>query len=328
VANGRPYMLPYRKAQRWVWGVLEHPEQSTLGLIVTIVILVCILMSITFYVIANTPSITKVPATEEEWKTALFIIELVTVVVFTTELVLRFLAYKRKARFFTNFMNMLDILAVLPWYIEIAMSSDDLGATAVLRIIRLARIFRLFKVSRYSTTILVFTKAILKSSNALFALLIYMSMGVVLFSSLLFLCEAGDWDPEQQLYIIYGEPSKFQSLPLCFYWSVTTMTTVGYGDLYPQTDPGRLVACITMICGLIIMSLPMTVIGSNFADEMDRLKEEKEFARLKEMEAEQIQGIEEDLMKDHHANGNGVGGEGGELLTLDPSVAALVPPGT
>ena len=106
------------------------------------------------------------------------------------------------------------------------------------------------------------------------------------------------------------------------------MTTVGYGDLYPQTDPGRLVACITMICGLIIMSLPMTVIGSNFADEMDRLKEEKEFARLKEMEAEQIQGIEEDLMKDHHANGNGVGGEGGEFLTLDPYVAALVPPGT
>ena len=124
--------------------------------------------------------------------------------------------------------------------------------------------------------------------------MIYLSMGVILFSSLLFMVESGTYDQEKQLYYINGEPSDFQSLPLTFYWCVTTMTTVGYGDFYPITDLGRFIACVTMVSGLIIMSLPMTVIGSNFADEMDLLKEQQEVRLMRQMNQQELQAFEKE----------------------------------
>jgi len=291
----------YIEAKMRVWDTMEHPESSTLGFVITMVILFCIILSIAGFIVNGTPSIVRGGA-EATWAKVLDGIEYSTVAIFTVELGARFWACKGRGRFFLGPMNVLDLLAILPFYIELGLQGQGNNATAVLRILRLARVFRLFKVSRYSTGIIVFTRALIKSSNALVALLLYLMMAMILFSALMFLAEAGEYDPVVGKYIIDGKISDFQSLPLTFYWAITTMTTVGYGDLEVTTDLGRFIANLTMVCGLLVMSLPMTVIGANFADIMQELVEDQELENFEDDDYED-EGFSN--MGDAHENWGG-----------------------
>merc|ERR1712151_205762 len=93
-------------------------------------------------------------------------------------------------------------------------------------------------------------------------------MGVFVFASLIWYLERGSFDPNVGCFVRFGERmcSPFQSIPDCFYWAVTTMTTVGYGDMVPTTPGGRSVAVLAMIAGVMVIAMPVSILGANFKD--------------------------------------------------------------
>jgi hypothetical protein len=191
--------------------------------------------------------------------------------------------------FFKAKMCVVDLVAIVPYYIEIIAAGDAGGQMAVLRVLRLARILRIFKLAKYSDTLQLFGKVMESSIFALYILMAVCTMGMVVFGSLIYFAEGGTWDPETGEYmrLAFGgdsmEASPFQSIPDSFWWVVVTMTTVGYGDVYPTTPVGKLIGVFCMFSGILTLALPITVIGGNFSaefDKMEALKASKEAKRL------------------------------------------------
>lgn len=104
-----------------------------------------------------------------------------------------------------------------------------------------------------------------------------LSIVAVVFSSFEFFCEKGTWDDDLGYYVDdNGNRSKFDSIPATMWWCVVTVMTVGYGDLFPITVPGKLVAAGAMVCAIVIMALPISVVGSNFSRAWSEAKANEE----------------------------------------------------
>ena len=182
-------------------------------------------------------------------------------------------------RFFVAKMNLIDFVAIAPFYLGKALEGGVSGL-AVLRVLRLARVFRIFKLGKYSSGLQLFARVMDKSLTALYLLVFFLAIGVVLFGSMLFFAEQGSYSLNldatggaRMQYMrtdVTGfdlEPSPFQSIPQCFWWVLVTTTTVGYGDMYPTTLWGKVVGILVMHAGLIVLAMPITIIGTNFATE-------------------------------------------------------------
>ncbi|KNC55591.1 Kcna5-prov protein [Thecamonas trahens ATCC 50062] len=245
-----------------VFATLDDPEYSAIAFWVNVFILVLILVSTAVFCVSSLPQYV------EDTPSSLVWLEIVCVGVFTIEYVTKLLTCDNVWQFVKGPMNIVDLAAILPFYIELALSGNNLGSFAVIRVVRLTRVFRLFKLSKYSKGFGLVTQALMASLDALGLLVFLFLLAVVFFSSGLYYAELSEstYDDAQQRWIRSdGKVSPFQSIPACFWWSVVTMTTVGYGDHVPLSTAGRLVASVTMISGVLLISFPITVIGSNFA---------------------------------------------------------------
>ncbi|MFM9942603.1 MAG: cyclic nucleotide-gated ion channel [Hyphomicrobiaceae bacterium] len=189
--------------------------------------------------------------------------EIASVAVFTIEYILRlwtavevpFLSrlspLQARLHFARRPLLIFDLLAVLPFYLGSMMGLD-------LRILRAFRLLRLFKLSRYSPAMHTLVRVLANESRTL------TGAGLLLLLALLF--------SSTGMYFIEGreQPDKFGSVPLAAYWAMTTLTTVGYGDVVPITPLGKLWAMLTMLFGLCILALPVAIISSGFAQEAGR----------------------------------------------------------
>jgi voltage-gated potassium channel len=204
-----------------------------------------------------------VPALEASYGAWFHLFEIFSVAVFTLEYALRiwtavevpFLArlgpIRARFRFACRPLQIFDLVAILPFYIGTLVGAD-------LRILRAFRLFRLFKLSRYSPAMHTLLRVLSTEARAL------TGAGLLLLAVLLF--------SSTGMYFIEGQqqPDKFGSVPLAAYWAMTTLTTVGYGDVVPVTPLGKAWAMITMLFGLCILALPVAIISSGFAQEVGR----------------------------------------------------------
>jgi hypothetical protein len=180
--------------------------------------------------------------------------------------------------FAKRLMNMVDLLAILPFYVQLAIGGGG-GGLAIFRVLRLARVFRVFKLGKYSSGMQMFARVLYKSRDALYLLIFFVTIAVILFGSMIFFAEGGEYDAACDCFLRDNalgdgkEESPFLSIPASFYWVAITTTTVGYGDLYPTSVAGKLVATFTMHLGVLVLALPITVIGTHFAIEYDALEE-------------------------------------------------------
>uniref|UniRef100_A0ACB8EB85 Potassium voltage-gated channel sub A member 3 n=1 Tax=Sphaerodactylus townsendi TaxID=933632 RepID=A0ACB8EB85_9SAUR len=199
-----------------------------------------------------------------------FLIETLCIIWFSFELLVRFFACPSKPEFSRNIMNIIDIVAIIPYFItlgtELAQEQqkrEQPGAAgnggqqqamslAILRVIRLVRVFRIFKLSRHSKGLQILGKTLQASMRELGLLIFFLFIGVILFSSAVYFAETDDPD------------SLFTSIPDAFWWAVVSMTTVGYGDMYPMTIGGKIVGSLCAIAGVLTIALPVPVIVSNF----------------------------------------------------------------
>jgi len=199
-----------------------------------------------------------------------FVIETCCIVWFSAELSLRFACCPAPTAFFRNAMNVIDLVAIVPYFVALcAHLVDDHGpaasqagsgggggtqaeSLAVLRVVRLVRVFRIFKLSRHSKGLQILGQTIRASMRELGLLIFFLFICVVLFSSAVYFAEADVPD------------TFFHSIPDAFWWAVVTMTTVGYGDMRPISPLGKLVGSLCAIAGVLTIALPVPVIVSNF----------------------------------------------------------------
>ncbi|XP_021395739.3 potassium voltage-gated channel subfamily A member 5 [Lonchura striata] len=303
--------LPRNEFQRQVWLIFEYPESSSSARAIAIVSVLVILISIITFCLETLPEFRD----EREMPIPLppqggglngtpgdsppmqppssladpfFIIETTCVIWFTFELLVRFFACPSKPEFSRNIMNIIDIVAIIPYFItlgtELAHEQQQPGAgssnggggqqqamsLAILRVIRLVRVFRIFKLSRHSKGLQILGQTLKASMRELGLLIFFLFIGVILFSSAVYFAEADD--PE----------SHFSSIPDAFWWAVVTMTTVGYGDMRPVTVGGKIVGSLCAIAGVLTIALPVPVIVSNFNYFYHRETDHEEQAVLKD----------------------------------------------
>ena len=181
-------------------------------------------------------------------------------------------------------MNVVDLAAIVPFYIEYITNSGD--SIEIIRILRLVRIIRVFKIGKYNEGVQLITRTVRKSIPALSLLLFFSSLGVILFGCLMYFAEQGvftvntehpDGSYLRPDVLNEGqEVSPFSSILVSMYWVVVCITTVGFGDLYPTTPGGRVLACIAMYSGVLVLALPISVMGSTFQREYEKKHIEEE----------------------------------------------------
>ena len=205
-----------------------------------------IVISVTIYCLNTMPELRNNP----HWMTARYGIDIFCMCWFTLEFAIRFTVCPDKKEFVQSMMNWIDFLSVIPSYLILFFIHDRWLINLV--IIRLLRLFRFFKLS-YGLQVLLHT--LKASSYELVLLLLILLIPVVIFSSLVHTLETN----------LNKEGKKFLSIPETFWWCLITMTSVGYGDMVPETWAGKMVGGVCAICGVLIVALPISVIGSNFS---------------------------------------------------------------
>ncbi|XP_063675971.1 potassium voltage-gated channel subfamily A member 2-like isoform X4 [Bolinopsis microptera] len=209
---------------------------------------------------------------------------------FTLDFTLKIISWPKPWLFFKNVLNVLDLLAILPFYIElIAMFTSESGAAGdkfvVLRICRTSRVVRIFRFIRHSKELIVVMKVIAGAAREFVLLSLLIAIFVLLFGTLMYYAEL-------------GRDSGFDSILLGCWWSIVTVTTVGYGDLYPQSPVGRLIGSVAVVLGIVILALPMTVIVSKFNESYGAEKRKAEKKTLAKIRARAGLAIEKEAAED------------------------------
>lgn len=175
--------------------------------------------------------------------------------------------------------NIIDFLAIVPYYFEKVV--DAKTNLMVLRLVRLTRMFRILRLGKLSDAMDTLVDTFNASLPSLYVLSFYICLGILVCSSIVYYCEAGVWDSELQAYVVTlpltGEKTEtsFVSIPDTFWWTIVTVTTVGYGDLYPSTPLGKFFGAITIVAGVIAFAMPVGVISSNFSHVWDKAQTAK-----------------------------------------------------
>lgn len=173
-------------------------------------------------------------------------LEWVFTVLFTLEYLARLVCVRRPLRYATSFFGVIDLLAVLPTYLALLM--PGVGALIDVRILRLLRMFRVFRLTQYVLEFSALGSALWASRRKILVFLLFVLM-VVLISGTL-------------MYVVEGPEHGFRNIPTAMYWAVTTMTTVGFGDIAPKTDLGRAIASVMMLLGWGVLAVPTGIVTS------------------------------------------------------------------
>ena len=189
-------------------------------------------------------SIETLPNLSERTAYWLYVVEVVTVALFTIEYLVRIFIADEKLRFVFSFFGLIDLLAILPFYVA---TGIDLRA---IRAFRFLRLFRAFKAVRYSKAIQRFHRAFLIAKEELVLFFIVAAMMV-------YFAAVGIYYFENE-----AQPEKFASVFHSLWWSVATLTTVGYGDVYPITAGGRAFTALVLVIGLGIVAVPAGLLAS------------------------------------------------------------------
>ena len=287
--------VKFMKIRHAIFTFLENPRSSTLAYWYGIAVLVAILASIIVFILETLPEVYG------RYSLLFTILEVIVVSFFTVEYILRLSSSPNPLKWFYSPMNLVDFFAVFPYYILVAWTlwysyayntplvALPFDAGDMLRSIRLIRIFRSFRYSRFSSAFLIMQGTFTKSRDALILLLVIASIAVVVFSSFIYVTERGTWNEDDRLwYRVNGEVSPYQSVPMSFYWCVVTLTTVGYGDVVPITMSGKIVAMITMVTGVVLIAMPISVLGTSFAEEFRKLQELQKLSNVWKQHANNI----------------------------------------
>lgn len=197
-------------------------------------------------------SIETIPDLKPQTRTILQSFELFCVIVFTIEYLLRIFVADSKPKFIFSFFGIIDFLAILPFYLSFGIDLKTLRA------IRFLRLFRVLKLVRYNKALHHFTRAI-KSAKEQILLFILITLILIYFAAV------GIYYFENQ-----AQPEHFSSIFDSLWWAIITLTTVGYGDVYPITVGGKIFTFLILMIGLGIVAIPTGIISSALTKSVDK----------------------------------------------------------
>ncbi|MGY4828264.1 ion transporter [Sphaerotilaceae bacterium SBD11-9] len=168
--------------------------------------------------------------------------------IFTLEYLARLACVRHPARYARSFFGVIDLLAVLPTYLAVLV--PGLHALIDVRLLRLLRIFRIFKLGAYVAEFAALGRALAASRRKILVFLSFVMLVMMVMGTL--------------MYVVEGPENGFSSIPMSVYWAITTMTTVGFGDITPKTDLGRLIASAMMLLGWGTLAVPTGIVSAEF----------------------------------------------------------------
>ncbi|XP_065154659.1 potassium voltage-gated channel subfamily V member 1 [Paramisgurnus dabryanus] len=235
-----------------LWDLMEKPDSSkaaktfgTLSMLFVVVSIVNMSLTSLDFTILGAP--------------ILDVLEYVCIIWFTGELVLRFMCVKDKCKFSRSVVNIIDLLAILPFYVTLAVESlhgestelENVGR--VVQVLRLMRSLRMLKLGRHSTGLKSLGMTITLCYEEVGLLMLFLSVGISIFATVEYAIEHDI--PE----------TTFPNVPSAWWWATTSMTTVGYGDIRPDTVLGKIMAFICILSGILILALPIAIINDRFS---------------------------------------------------------------
>ncbi|XP_056414256.1 potassium voltage-gated channel subfamily D member 3 isoform X2 [Hyla sarda] len=248
--------MPSLNLRQTMWRAFENPHTSTLALVFYYVTGFFIAVSVITNVVETVPCGT-VPGNKElpcgeRFDVAFFCLDTACVMIFTVEYLLRLFAAPSRYRFMRSVMSIIDVVAIMPYYIGLVMTNNEdvSGAFVTLRVFR---VFRIFKFSRHSQGLRILGYTLKSCASELGFLLFSLTMAIIIFATVMFYAEKG------------SSSSKFTSIPASFWYTIVTMTTLGYGDMVPKTIAGKIFGSICSLSGVLVIALPVPVIVSNFS---------------------------------------------------------------
>lgn len=203
-----------------------------LALIAAIVVSVCVVV------------LDSVQSIAVRWHSTFFVLEWLFTLVFTLEYLARLACVRHPLRYALSFYGIIDLVSVLPTYLSWLF--PELHAFIDVRILRLMRVFRIFKLTHYMSEFQALGNALAASRRKIAVFLAAVMMIVLVMGTL--------------MYVVEGPAHGFTSIPTAVYWAITTMTTVGFGDITPKTDIGRMIASMMMLLGWGTLAVPTGIV--------------------------------------------------------------------
>jgi len=171
---------------------------------------------------------------------------------FTLEYGLRIYCSPNRWSYIKSYFGLIDLLSILPSYLGLVFT--DTSYLLVIRLLRVLRIFRVLKLIAYINEAQVLIRAIFKSRRKIFVFFLVVLILAVIFGAM--------------MYVVEGPANGFSSIPRSIYWTIVTITTVGYGDITPHTPLGQVIASFAMLTGYSIIAVPTGILTAELANEM------------------------------------------------------------
>lgn len=197
-----------------------------------------------------------VDSLSQEFSSGFFLIEWLFTGLFTVEYLVRIFCSPNRRKYLFSFYGFVDLISIIPSYLGLIVTGAQY--LLIIRLVRVLRIFRVLKLVRYLSEADVLMRSIAQARRKIF---IFFSIVLVL--STLFGC---------LMYVVEGPSNGFSSIPKSIYWTIVTITTVGYGDITPHTILGQLISTLAMLTGYSIIAIPTGIITAELANEMQREK--------------------------------------------------------
>lgn len=240
--------------------LVETDDDELIDKIVAVILMILILVNALAVVLESVDDL------NQKYGSFFYALEMVSVAIFTVEYLLRlwvaplnpkYAGRFGRLRYAFSLMAIIDLLAILPAFLPFIFTVD----IRFIRILRIFRLFRLFKMSRYVQSLDSLDDVVRSKREELVVTVVLISMMLVLSSSLMYLFETE------------AQPDKFPDIPSTLWWGVVTLTTVGYGDVFPITPVGKVFGGFIAFLGIGMFALPTGILASGFAEEIKSRKE-------------------------------------------------------
>jgi voltage-gated potassium channel len=244
--------MPERKPKTNYW--LRHrlheiifEADTAAGKLFDILLILSIIISVIVVMLDSVASF------QEQYGQLFLLLEWFFTILFTVEYFFRLSCIGRPVKYIGSFYGIIDLLSILPSYISLLLPAGKY--LLVIRILRLLRVFRVLKLVQYVGESNYLQRALWASRRKITVFLLSVFLLMIIFGSM--------------MYIVEGSENGFTSIPRSIYWAIVTMTTVGYGDISPQTNLGQAIASLVMILGYGIIAIPTGIVTSELTQSMN-----------------------------------------------------------
>lgn len=238
-ASDARFGKPAHGWRRRLYAVIFESETRA-GRCFDLTLIAVILFSVLVVVLDSVESI------HAHWGHVFTLLEWGFTAIFTVEYIGRLACLRQPWRYARSFYGVIDVLALLPTYLAILV--PGLSVLIDVRILRLLRVFRIFKLSHYAAEYRSLVTALAASRRKIMVFVGFIVMVVLVLGTL--------------MYVVEGPEHGFTSIPVAVYWAISTMTTVGFGDLVPKTDIGRAIASVMMLLGWGVLAVPTGIVSA------------------------------------------------------------------